>query len=314
VTNDYFATQEAVDIYYKDSFFMSYFMDKKMGLFERPEGGDRIRIPLEYDLPAGGFFTKGSALNSDAKTIVNAAFFNWKHVYGNGSIHMVDEIKNAGELAKVKLILQQAKGAQKKARRIIAENIYNSAVDGAEEITGLGAATGTDQDTAYGGLAQNDVISTDLTEPWTGRTTTTAEAVSLDVIRTMRSTAKISDGAQGKPDVGLTTETLFNVISSRLQVQQRFTSDTDTVKAGFVNLWFEGMLLAVDDFVASGNIYALNKAHIGFAIHTEGFFQRFPWVSLIVANQPSKSMKIFWHGNLINDNRKAHIRHSGLTA
>jgi hypothetical protein len=293
---------------------MSYFMDRKMGIFERPDGGNWIRQALEYDLPPGGFFVKGSALNSDQKEIINAAYFQWKHVYGSGTIHMVDEIKNNGEYAKVKLILEQAKGAQRKARRVIAEQIYNTAVDGAEEITGLGSATGTTTSLAYGGLAEDDVVASDGTKPWTGRTTTTAEAISLDVIRTMRSTAKISDGAEGKPDVGLTTETLFNVISSRLQVQQRFTTDTDTVHAGFVNLWFEGMLIAVDDFVGSGNFYALNKKYIGFAIHTDGFFQRFPWVSLIVANQPAKSMKIFWHGNIVNSNRKAHIRHTALTA
>jgi hypothetical protein len=227
---------------------------------------------------------------------------------------MVDEISNNGEMAKVKLILAQAKGAQKKARRLLAENIYNSAADGAEEITGLNAATGTTTTLAYESLSEDTVVSSDGTKPWTGRTTTTAESISLDVIRTMRSTAKINDSAEGKPDVGLTTETLYNVIAGRLQVQQRFTQDTDTVKAGFVNLWFEGMLLAVDDYAGSGNFYALNKNYIGWAIHTDGFFQRFPWVSLIVANQPAKSMKIFWHGNLINSNRKAHIRHSGLTA
>ena len=63
---------------------MDYYMNKKKGIFERPNGGDRIRVPLEYDEGEGGFYARGGTVSSDDKAVINAAYFLWKH--GKNSI------------------------------------------------------------------------------------------------------------------------------------------------------------------------------------------------------------------------------------
>ncbi len=85
ITNDYFMAdgKKAVDIYFKTSFFVDYFMNKKKGLWERPPGGQKIRIPLSYDEAEGGFYTRTSTLSSDDRETINAAYFQWKHAYGS---------------------------------------------------------------------------------------------------------------------------------------------------------------------------------------------------------------------------------------
>lgn len=215
----------------------------------------------------------------------------------------------------MQLVQTHIGSAQKSCRKIIAQNIYGNNTDTAKEITGLTACCFGAASVAYGGLIENDLVSTDGTKPWAGNDTTTTEAIGLGVLRTLRSSAKISDGAGGKPDVAVTTETLFNVISGILQVQQRFTEDKDTAKAGFTNLVFEGMTIAADDYCSSGYLFALNSKHYGWAIHKDGFFQRTPWGDL--TNAPSgvagKTMKIFWDGNQVVNNRKAHAGHSNLS-
>jgi len=307
--------KKAVDIYFSSSYLMWKFMDKKKGLFERPNGGLKYRIPLEYDGQEGGFYSRGEVLSSDSAEILNAAYFWPKHAYGNATIYRSDEQECSGEYAEVQLVQQHIGAAQKTCRKKIASSIYASNTDNAKEITGLTSCCFGTSSVAYGGIAEDDLVSADGTKPWAAVDTTTVEAISLAVLRTLRTSAKISDGPGGKPDVGVTTEALFNVVSGILQVQQRFTEDKDTAKAGFTNLVFEGMTIAADDFCPSGYFFAINSKHYGWAIHKDGFFQRTPWGDL--TNAPSgvagKTMKIFWDGNQVVNNRKSHAGHSNLS-
>lgn len=315
ITNDYFLADngKAFDIFFYPSFFVNYFMDKKKGIWKRPNGGKNIRIPLEYDEAEGGFYSRGDSVSSDDRTAVNAAYFGWKHAYGNATIYRTDELENAGEEAEVEIVAQRIAGAQKKCTKDIAGQIYNNATDSAKEITGLLSLASTSTTVAYGNIQEADLVASDGTYPWKGRTTTTTEAISLAAIRTLRSTAKIGDGPQGRPNVGLTTETLYNVVSGILQAQQRFTSDSDTAKAGFENLVFEGMIISPDDYCPSGYFFGLNDKYIGFAVHATGFFEKTPWADLITAGVVGKSMKVFWDGNIVCSNRKSHIAHSNLS-
>jgi hypothetical protein len=315
VTNDYFSmdNKKATDIYFYTSFFMEYFMKQKKGYWDRFPGGPRIRVPLVYDVGEGGFYTRSGTLSSDDKVMVNSAFFYPKHMYGNATMLYVDEQENMGPQAEVKLVVEKIEGAQKKCSKDISSNVYNAAVDTATSITGLSAMTGETATTAYGGIQEADLVSADGTKPWEGKTTTTTEGISLAVIRTLASLCKLYDGPFGKPDIGLTTETLFNILKAVLQTQQRFEQDTDTAKAGFTHLVFEQQMIAVDDFCPSGEFYALNSKHVGFAIHNDGYFARTPWYSLLPAGINGRSMKIFWDGNLVCTNRKAHARHTNLS-
>jgi hypothetical protein len=141
ITNDYFMldSKAATDIYFNTSFFMDYFMNKKKGIFERPNGGERIRIPLEHDESEGGFYARGGTISSDDKATVNAAYFQWKHAYGNATIYDEDELKNAGDYATVQLVTQKIGNAQKTATKKIASQIYNQDADSSVNISGLKA-------------------------------------------------------------------------------------------------------------------------------------------------------------------------------
>jgi hypothetical protein len=85
VTNDYFMADggKAVDIYFNTSFLLNYLMDQQKGIWERPSGGEKLRIPLEYDGQEAEFYSRGDTVNSDDRESVNAAYFNWKHAWLN---------------------------------------------------------------------------------------------------------------------------------------------------------------------------------------------------------------------------------------
>lgn len=312
ITNDYFIAdnRKAIDIYFDDCFLLDYFMNKKKGIWERPNGGRLIRIPVSYDGQEADFYTRGEALSSDDRENLQAAFYAWKNAYGNATVYRQDELENAGEYAEVQLAVQRLEGAQKSARKKIADYLYARNSDNDKYITGLGSCCFGASSAAYGGIKGDDLVAADGTKPWSAQSVTDEEAITLAAIRTLRSKAKVSDGANGKPDIGTTTETLFNVISGILQVQQRFTENKDVADAGFTNIVFEGMTIASDGYVPDGEFYALNSKYVGFAIHKNGFFAREPWGK--IPNIAGKTMKIFWDGNLVVSNRKAHVAHSNL--
>ena len=81
ITNDYFLAdgKKATDIYFNTSFFIDYMMNKKKGLWERPDGGQYIRVPLEYDMQAGGAYGRADVISSQDVESLNAARFLWKH-------------------------------------------------------------------------------------------------------------------------------------------------------------------------------------------------------------------------------------------
>ncbi len=314
VTNDHFLLDKgkAVDIYFDSSFLMDRWLKQKKGLWERPSGGPSIRIPLEYDGQEGGFFSRGEPLSSNDRETVNAAYFQWKAAYGNATILWQDELENSGPEAQVQLITQKVDSAQKTIRKILAQTLYDDAGDASKVITGLGSLCNETATLSYGNITENDLVATDGTQPWEGKVTAANANIALATIRTLRSRAKIGDGATGKPRIGITTEALYNSIAGILQVQQRFVKDDYTAKAGFTHLVFEEMLLAADDYCPSGTLYALNENHVGFAVHSKAFFAREPWMK--IPDIAGKTMKIFWYGNLICNNRQAHAAATGLVA
>ncbi len=314
ITNDYFMAdgKKAVDIYFRTSFLLNYLLKEQKGLWERPPGGMKIRVPLEYDGQEANFYVKGDAISSDDRESLNAAFFDWKHAYGNATVYRIDTLQNAGAYAEVQLVTQRVAGAQKSITKLLAESIYDAAGGNTNRLTGIQACCAATTNVPYGGIAENDLVSQDGSKMWKGLINSVSAPMSLSIIRNMSSTAKLRDGEGGKPNLFVTTETLFNVILDILQVQQRFTASVDMAKVGFTGLVFENKQVFPDDFCPDGLMCALNTNHIGFAVHPEGYFMRSSW-KVIPDSAEDKTMKIYFDGNLIVNNRKAHMIQTGIT-
>lgn len=210
------------------------------------------------------------------------------------------------------MITQRVGGAQKSLTKTLADSIYDDAGGAAERLTGFRACCNETSTTAYGGIQEDDLVANDGTKPWEGKTTTTTESLTLAVIRTMCTNAKIRDGKGGKPDLLVMTETLWNVIADILQVQQRFTEGVETAKAGFTGLYFEGKDIFPDDYCPSGYMFGVNSNHMGFAVHRDGYYMRSKW-KVIPDSPEDKTMKIYFDGNMVCNNRKGQHAHSNLS-
>jgi len=303
---------KAVDIYFNSSFLLNYFLKQHKGLWERPNGGLKIRIPLEYDGQEAAFYSKGDPISSDDRESLNAAYFSWKHGYANATVYRIDGLENAGDYAKVQLVTQRVGGAQKSLTKLLAGSLYDEPGGSTDRLTGFRACCHETATTAYGGIAENDMVAADGTKPWEGKRDTTTEKIGLNVIRTQCTEAKVRDGAGGRPDLYTTTQALWDIIADILQAQQRFTQGTETAKAGFVGLNFEGKDIFPDDYCPSGYGFAVNSRHAGFAVHQKGYMVRNKW-RVIPDSAEDKTMKIYFDGNFVVNNRKSHKAHSNLS-
>ena len=196
--------------------------------------------------------------------------------------------------------------------KLLAGSIYDAPGGSTKRLTGLRACCNATTTTAYGGIQEADLVSADGSTMWKGRVVATATALTLNVLRTARTTAKLRDGANGKPDLIVTTETNWNTLADILQAQQRFTEGAKTAKAGFTGLHFEGADIFPDDFCPASHMFFVNSAHIGFAVHKDGYFMRTKW-DKIPDSPEDKTMKIYWDGNLIVNNRKAQLMYSSIS-
>jgi hypothetical protein len=314
VTNDYFILDngKATNIYFDTSYLLNLLLKQQKGIWKRPSGGRRVRIPLKYDGAEAGFYGRGDNLSSDKRDNVNAAYFMLAHAYGNATILRLDTLENSGPEAIVDLAMDEIETAQTSLTKVLAQSIYDLPSGDTKRLTGLRAVCNETATLNYGGLAEDDLVAADGTKPWEGKMIATVEGVSLSTIRDMATMAKIRDGKGGKPNVGVMPEELMNILIDTLTVQQRYTKSEDTAKAGFTGIEFEGKTLTPDDYCPAGHLFLLNTEFIGFAVHTKGFFTRGPW--RVVQDSPEdKTMKIYFDGNLVCSNRKAHIGHSNLS-
>lgn len=313
-TDDFFMMDggEAYNNFFNESFALEYFLNQKKGTWKRYSGGSRIKVPILYDRQAGGAFDRTDTLSSSDQANTNAAYFLPKYYYGNATIHMLDEVENAGTQQEVDLMISKIYGAQEGLSKDLAEAFYADNADSAKGITGLQALTDTSTSRAYGGITPTDLQATDGSYPWTGLRTTSAAAMTLAAVRTLCSGAKVANGPGGKPNLVVMPEAGFNIVRATLQSQQQY-KESDGVRAGFQTVVFEGATIAADDYCPAAWQFALNDKYCGFAVHQNLYFKRTPWADTTMVGTPTKTMKIWFGGNFIVTRRKAHKGQSGMT-
>lgn len=315
VTNDYFIINggKAQDIYFENSFTLNYFLKQKKGIWKRPTGGLKIRIPLRYDGNESSFYAKGDTISSDKRDAISAAYFEWKHAYGSGTVLRIDTLENAGPAAMIDLITEEVSGAQSSLTKLLSQSQFDLPTAGSSRLTGMRACMNETATLAYGDLTENEVEAVDGTKPWEGKMYASAAVISLAVIRNGRSDADGGMGTQDEPDLIVMTKALYNKVKDLLQAQQRFTTDgAKTVKAGFTGVYFEGADLYPERYLPDNHMIMLNSQHWGYAVHSKGFMVRTPWEK-IEGSAQDKTFKIFFDGNQVCNNRKVHKGWSAIT-
>lgn len=302
ITQDYWFPS-AVDNFYKANVLMLRLL--KNG--RSATGGEKIRQPIWHGSPIGGAFGENSTFDTTRRDQIQAARYDWAYYYEPVTYSMKDKVQNSGPEAEVDAVMTKLNMAQSAIRDKMGDDAYLALSQGeVKPLTGLQAMINSTSATTYGTIAEDD-----LAEWAPGAVTTTAEALTLPVMRKMKRDGKVGNAGQDKPTIYLTTDEGRDSYEALLQPQQRFT-DSTLAAAGFDNLTFDGGKPVVGDTKCpDGFMFGLNENYMDFVSHTDFKFHAEPWMRPTDAYK--FTMQLMWVGNLTCSRRGAHVSHSGLT-
>lgn len=311
VTDDWYEKQ-VNDIYFQDNILLWSLMSGKLmeenvvSSGETVDGGKMIRVFLEYGEANGSAYGASVTINATPAAIINAAQFRWAGEIAWNSINLDEQVQNNGKAALVDIAMSKLENIQKTIKDNMGTHVYDSAAD-ANSILGLGNLFNTTTSTTYGEIAEADMAA------WKANVITTSEAISFPVMQSIRRTAGIGQNSKGKPNLYITTELLKDAYESTLQVQARY-QDTKLAAVGFDNILFGGKPVVADDKQTAGYMDAVNLNYLKMKSHRDYKFTKPVW-RLFAESQPDTLVaNTRWIGQLVCSNRKAHCRHTNLSA
>lgn len=309
VTDD-FVDKGTTDIYAVDNVLLymlmtgGKFQDSLVTSGELADGGEKIRVIVEYDRSHSGAYGNTTMIPQSKKAILNAARFRWAGYYAANAIDLDDQIQVTGDPALVDLVQAKIKNIQKSIRDAMGAAVYSSAAT-TKDILGLGDLFNTTTSTAYGEIAEADMAK------WAANADTDGGAISYKIMQEIRRTAKVGQSKDMKPNLYITTDLLKDGFERTLQANVRFRNEK-LVDAGFDNVLFGGAPVVADDRQTEGYMDAINLKFMSLKTHSKYQFTKPKWEydkeqpDTLVANTR-------WVGQLVTSHRAAHARFTGLT-
>ena len=286
---------------YRDQLTDNVFSDRVLtnhlmtnGRIRMVNGGTKIVEPLIYGQNTTVASYSGyDAISLTAQTGITAAEYEWKQYAASIAISGIEEAKNNGEQEIINLLEAKIMQAEESMREgfntmFFADGTGNSGKDW----NGLGNLI------EYGNTVGGINSATAGNEYWRSYEENTAGALTLAQMATAYNSVSVGND---RPDLVLTTRTLFEKYESLLQPQLRYT-DTKTADAGFQNLLFKAAPVVYDTAAPAGNMFFINSKYLTLVGHSGKWFQQTQFVR--PENLDARYALIMCYGNLTCRNRK----------
>lgn len=275
------------------------------------DGGRDIVFPLEYaENGSFQFYSGYETLDISVNDIIDAAVFDWKQASCAVSISGLEQIRNSGRHAVIKLLASKIKNAQRTFVNQMGAQVYADGTGtGGKEIGGLGLLVPTTNTNTVGGIDantytfwRNQVL--DFSTHNSGATT------SSNIQAAMRSLWIDCFLNSDHPDLITMDDTYYSHYWGSLVGIQRITG-SDEAKAGFSGLKFAGPG-GVADVVLDGGIggnaasetmFMLNTDYIAHITHSDRDTEVVGGERHSV-NQDAQVQLILWAGNMAISNRR----------
>jgi hypothetical protein len=257
------STRDAVRSELVDNFFTSNSLFAR--LYRKGKvveaGGDEIRIPIIYDKAPGGYYSGLGPFAISQKETVGLMRFDWVSAYKSITLPGMDVFKNSGPHQIFDLVSSQLTVAQMSLADEVGTEMYNTGAD-LNKVVGLRLATlstGT-----YGKITRGaDALGTSVT----GNIDTTGGAITVPFLNNLMGTA--SRGGARKPDLLITTQTLWDAVWAHIVPQQRFNAAEGPawdVGVNYINI--NGSTLVADNKCTSGYVFGLPTDFMEFYVGT----------------------------------------------
>lgn len=281
------------------------------------DGGERIRVPILYEASsAGGYYSGYDLLDTTAQEGHTTAFFTWKQLAYSISVSGFELRVNAGSKEKINDIQEaKIKQAALSMADTAATGVFSDGSgSGNLQITGLGAM----HEATPGTTSYADIPTANTS--WQNQTGSSATigAIATNLmgeLRTlMNNCTQGSGGVDTSPDAIFTTQTVHEGLEALLFPMVRYAPNpSGGADAGIETLKFKGASVLWDTFCPSGELHAVNSAHIGMFVHKDANFAMADGGFQRPTNQDAFLTQILSQLNLVTNNRRKGGKLSGLT-
>lgn len=268
--------------------------------YEKLDGGTSILVPLNYaTTSSAGSYSGAATLSTTDNEQITSAEYSWRQYYVNMTITRRDELINSGDAQIVNFVKSKVQIAEKTLADLLADGIYS---DGTTATDLVGLRSIVDSANTVGGIAQSSYSW------WQSQEDSSTTTLSLAALQTMHTALSINNEG---PTVIMATRANYNRFYALLQPQQRFM-DSESAKAGFSSLMFNGLPFIAGSKVTSGHIFMLNEAYLHLWVHKDEDMRFEPWQKPV--NQNVKVAKIFWMGAFGTSNARMHGKLTAVAA
>jgi hypothetical protein len=292
-----------VDNIFKDLVLLNHLNER--GRVRVEEGGTQIIEPLMYAVnDTVATYSGYDAIDLTPQEGISAAEYDWKQMAASIAISGIEEAKNRGTEAIIKLLNAKIMQAEMSLKTTLNEQLYGSASAGSD-FNGLGNIVAT-QNNTVGGIDAN-------TNTWWNPTQGTTMGATL-ALQNMADVYNRASKGSDVPDLIVTNTSLFEKYESLLTNQVRY-QDVAKANAGFQNLMFKqtpivfDLELAVD--TSDAPMYFLNTKYLKLTGLNGYWFTTTDFMNGTVAGVDARYALVLAYGQLTCSNRQ---RQGYLTA
>ncbi len=295
-----------VDNIFKDLVLLNHMNER--GRVRVEEGGTQIIEPLLYAVnDTVATYSGYDAIDLTPQEGISAAEYDWKQMAASIAISGIEEAKNRGTEAIIKLLNAKIQQAEMSLKTTLNEQLFGtpSVAPAAKDFNGLGNIIGTQNNTVGGIDASSNT--------WWNPTQATTMGATLALTNMADVYNRASKGSD-VPDLIITNTSLFEKYESLLTNNVRY-QDVAKANQGFTNLMFKqtpivfDLELAVD--ATDAPMYFLNTKYLKLTGLNGYWFKTTDFMNGTVAGVDARYALVLAYGQLTCSNRS---RQGFLTA
>jgi hypothetical protein len=285
-----------VDNIFKDLVLLNHLNSK--GRVQVEEGGTSIVEPLMYAVNnTVGSYSGYDAIDLTPQDGITAAEYQWKQMAASIAISGIEESKNRGTEAIIKLLNAKIMQAEESLKSSLNTMLYSDGTgNGSKDFNGLGNIIATVNNTV-GGI---DATTNTWWNPFQDTSAATLSQQDMGVVYN-----QISKGSD-VPDLILTNANLFEKYESLLTANVRY-QDVAKANAGFQNLMFKQTPLVFDLAIAAATtnapMYFINSKYLKLTGMNGHWFNTTDFQNGTVAGVDARYALVMAYGELTCSNR-----------
>ena len=255
--------------------------------YKSQNGGTSIVQPLLYAQNSSAERQTSSSISTTSNSKKTAAQYEWRRYHAPVVIDGLDTIKNSGDSMVLSNVKTEIQIAEKSLADLLGTDLF---ADGSTAGSIKGFKLGTATTGTLGGISKASYSW------WQGQQDTTTSTISLASMQSLFGDCTIDSD---RPSVIFTTQDIYDDIYALIQPQQRF-GDSETIKAGFTSIMWNGIPVIVDSHVDSGYLYMINEDYVSLTYSKGRDFKLSPFQQPV--NQDASVAGVWWAGAMTYSN------------